>query len=85
MSNTSNMFFGKSFWKSVVGLSIAFIIVYNFIMFVFDGFSLTPLIDKATNQTTRFILANIASGCIYGFIMTFIGFRRKGKTKHNES
>ena len=40
----------KSYWKSVLGLSVAFIVVYNLIMAAFDGFSFTALITKATEE-----------------------------------
>ena len=69
----------KAFWKSVLGLALAFIVVYNLIMVIFDGFTFQPLVDKATNQPVRFFIANIVSGIIYGLIIGYFQFNRKLK------
>lgn len=69
----------KSYWKSVLGLSVAFIVVYNLIMAVFDGFSFTALITKATEEPLRFLIANVLSGLLYGMIIAYFQFSKKLK------
>lgn len=69
----------KSYWKSVLGLSVAFIVVYNLIMAVFDGFSFAALITKATEEPLRFLIANVLSGLLYGMIIAYFQFSKKLK------
>ena len=77
MSKFKKISSSKAFWKSVAGLALAFIVVYNLIMVIFDGFTFQPLIDKATNQPLRFFIANIVSGIIYGLIIGYFQFSKK--------
>lgn len=69
----------KSYWKSVLGLSVAFIVVYNLIMAAFDGLSFTALITKATEEPLRFLIANVLSGLLYGMIIAYFQFSKKLK------
>lgn len=69
----------KSYWKSVLGLSVAFIVVYNLIMAAFDGFNFTALITKATEEPLRFLIANVLSGLLYGMIIAYFQFSKKLK------
>lgn len=79
MSKFKQIVYLRAFWKSVLGLALAFIVVYNLIMVIFDGFTFQPLIDKATYQPVRFFIANIVSGVFYGLIISYFQFRKKMK------
>lgn len=72
----------KGFWPSVVFLSVMFIIIYNLADWgmVFD-FDFQAYIDErfATENLLRFLFANVLSGLVYGFIISFFKFRAKIK------
>ncbi|MDR6302097.1 hypothetical protein [Mesonia maritima] len=76
----------KGFWKSVIILALAFIVIYNIIdcgfsyEFDFNQFAQAKL--SSTNQIIRFIIANIIGGFCYGFVVVFLQFR--GKLKREE-
>lgn len=74
----------SGFWKSVVFLSIMFIIIYNIadLGMAFD-FSFNAFIEErlASGKILKFISANIASGLVYGFIISFFKFRSKIKNQ----
>lgn len=76
----------KGFGKSVLYLSIAFIVVYNLvdigIKFNFD-ISLYFQERFASDNLMRFFVANIGSGFVYGFIISYFKFR--GKVKNDEN
>jgi NhaP-type Na+/H+ or K+/H+ antiporter len=74
------------FWRSVITLAIGFIVIYNLIdvWFGYD-FELSVFVEKrfSKDNLLRFFVANIMSGFVYGFVVTFLKFR--GKIKKNES
>lgn len=76
----NKILFAKGFFKSVLYLAIAFIIIYNLvdviIKFDFD-FSLYLKERFAKDNLLRFFAANIGSGFVYGFIVSFFKFRSK--------
>jgi len=72
------------FWKSVVFLAVMFIIIYNIAdVFMAYGGSFSEYINGrfAAENLLRFFSANIASGFVYGFIISFFKFRSKLKQK----
>lgn len=76
----------KGFWPSVVFLSIMFIIIYNIadwgMAFDFDFQAYTNE-RFATDKLLRFLFANVLSGLVYGFIISFFKFRSKIKKQYN--
>lgn len=70
------------FWKSVSYLALAFIVIYNLVDigmgYNFD-FNLYAENRFQTDNLPRFFIANIGSGFVYGFIVTFFKFRSKIK------
>lgn len=70
------------FWKSVVFLASMFILIYNIadVFMAFDG-SFSAYINErfAVEHLLRFFTANIASGFVYGFIISFFKFKSKIK------
>ena len=72
----------KGFWRSVTFLSAMFILIYNLadLWMVFD-FETSAYIEErfAAEKLLKFIFANIFSGFVYGFIVTFFKFRSKIK------
>lgn len=76
----------KGFWKSVIILALAFIVIYNIIDCGFSyGFNFDEFIQEklsSTNQVIRFVIANIIGGFCYGFVVVFLQFR--GKLKREE-
>ena len=81
MSRFKQITTSKAFWKSVLGLALTFIVIYNLIMVIFDGFTFEPLIAKAQNTPVRFFIANIVSGFIYGLVVAYLQFNRKFKER----
>lgn len=77
----------KGFFKSVLYLSLAFIVIYNladiFLKFDFD-FSLYLQERFAKDNLLRFFVANIGSGFVYGFIVSFFKFREKVQKQEKE-
>jgi NhaP-type Na+/H+ or K+/H+ antiporter len=76
----------KGFWRSVVSLAIGFIFIYNIIdiWFGYDfDWSLYAENRFAKDNLLRFFVANIMSGVVYGFVVTFLKFR--GNIKKNKS
>lgn len=76
----------QGFLKSVLYLAIAFIIVYNLVDIGFKfNFDVALYIEErfAKDNLLRFFVANIGSGFVYGFIISYFKFR--GKVKNNEN
>ena len=77
----------KGFWPSVVFLSALFVIIYNLADagMAFD-FKFQDYIDErlASENILRFLTANVFSGFVYGFIVSFFKFRSKIK-KNDET
>lgn len=78
----------KGFWKSVVGMGIAFIVVYHIInmLFIFGGFRFGEYLEVnlSEDKWMRFILGSLLSGLLYGFIITFGQFSIKQKKEERE-
>lgn len=77
----------KGFWKSVVILAIGFIFIYNVVdvWFGYDfDWSLYLENRFAKDNLLRFFVANILSGFVYGFVVTFLKFRGKIKKDNAE-
>jgi NhaP-type Na+/H+ or K+/H+ antiporter len=76
----------KGFWRSVSILALGFIFIYNVIdvWFAYD-FDWGKYADNrfAKDNLLRFFVANIMSGFVYGFVVTFLKFR--GNLKKNET
>jgi hypothetical protein len=72
----------QGFAKSVFYLSIGFIFIYNLVdigwKFDFD-FPLYLQKRFASDNLLRFFVANIGSGLVYGFIITYFKFSAKVK------
>lgn len=76
----------KGFWRSVSTLALGFIIIYNVIdvWFAYDfDWSLYAENRFAEDNLLRFFVANIMSGFVYGFVVTFLKFR--GNFKKNDA
>ena len=76
----------KGFWRSVITLALGFIVIYNLIDMWFGyDFDFSLFVEKrfSKDNLLRFFVANIMSGFVYGFVVTFLKFR--GKIKKNES
>lgn len=76
----------KGFWRSVTSLALGFIIIYNVIdvWFGYDfDWELYAENRFAEDNLLRFFVANIMSGFVYGFVVTFLKFR--GNIKKNDA
>lgn len=76
----------KGFLKSVLYLAIAFIAVYNLVdIGIKFNFDVSLYIQErfASDNLLRFFVANIGSGFVYGFIISYFKFR--GKVKKDEN
>lgn len=77
----------KGFWRSVIVLAIGFIFIYNIVdvWFGFD-FDWSKYAESrfAEDNLLRFFVANIMSGFVYGFVVTFLKFRGNIKKKDSE-
>jgi len=74
----------KGFWRSVITLAIGFIFIYNIIdvWFGYDfDWKLYAENRFAKDNLLRFFVANIMSGFVYGFVVTFLKFRGNIKKK----
>ena len=71
----------KGFWKSVVSIGIAFIILFIIIKWAIEGFSFLFITEQ---DPYLFILGTAAAGFIYGFLVSFGKFRaRLKKNEHH--
>lgn len=76
----------QGFLKSVLYLAIAFIIVYNLVdIGIKFNFDISLYIQErfASDNLLRFFVANIGSGFVYGFIISYFKFRNKVKNDKN--
>lgn len=68
----------KGFWRSVIVLAIGFIFIYNIVdvWFAYD-FNWGLYIENRLSEDNllRFFVANILSGFVYGFVVTYLKFR----------
>lgn len=65
------------FWKSVAGLTVAFIGVFTFVKAIFESFDFAFIM----NNPSRYIIAITLAAFVYAFIVTFGKFRNKLKQK----
>ncbi|NBC58243.1 MAG: hypothetical protein GVY05_08180 [Bacteroidetes bacterium] len=72
----------KGFWRSVTFLSVMLIIVYNLVDWgMAFNFDVSDFLNERfkSEKLLQFIFANILSGFVYGFIISFFKFRNKLK------
>ena len=72
----------KGFWRSVTFLSAMFIIIYNFVdLWMVFEFKFQAYTNErfAVDKLLRFAFANILSGFVYGFIVSYFKFKNKIK------
>jgi len=68
----------KGFWRSVISLAVAFIILFLIVKCAIEGFSM----DYFTEQDPLvFFMGITAAGLVYGFFVSFGKFRAKLKKK----
>lgn len=83
----TKILYAKGFIKSVSYLAIAFILIYNIVdiivKFEFD-FLLYVNQRFAKDNLIRFFLANVGSGFVYGFIVSYFKFKKKLKKEEEE-
>lgn len=72
----------KGFWVDVVKLAAVFILIYNvvdiWLNYSFD-MALYAETKFQTDKLLRFFVANILSGFVYGFVVSFFKFRKRIK------
>lgn len=66
----------KGFWKSVLSLMIAFVVLFTLIKWAIEGFSLAYFTER--NPWVLFLTLFVA-GFVYGFFVTFGKFRARLK------
>jgi hypothetical protein len=72
----------RGFWKSVIFLALMFMVIYNIadVFMVFEGSFSSYVSERfASENLLKFFAANISSGFVYGFIVSFFKFRGKIK------
>jgi|GEM_PF-177868 len=76
----------KGFWLDVVKLAAIFIIIYNTVDIWFNynfDFALYAEAKFKTGKLLRFFVANILSGFVYGFIVSYFKFRNRIKKENS--
>ncbi len=68
----------KGFWRSVISLALAFIILFLIVKWAIEGFSMDYLTEQ---NPVKLIFGIIAAGLVYGFFVSFGKFRAKLKSK----
>ena len=74
----------KGFWVDVVKLAAVFILIYNVVdLWLNYSFDLALYADTKfqTDKLLRFFVANILSGFVYGFVVSFFKFRKRIKNE----
>ena len=66
----------QGFWKSVLSLELAFIVLFLIIKWAIEGFSF-EFIER--QDPLIFWGGMVGAGFIYGFLTTFVKFRKKLK------
>lgn len=76
----------KGFWQDVVKLAFLFMLIYNtvdiWLNYSFD-FALFAENKFQSDTILRFFVANILSGFVYGFVISF--FKYRNRIKNQES
>lgn len=72
----------KGFWVDVVKLAAVFIVIYN-VVDLWLNYSFDMALYAETkfkpDKLLRFFVANILSGFVYGFVVSFFKFRKRIK------
>lgn len=68
----------KGFWRSVISLALAFIVLFIFVKWAIEGFSMDYLTEQ---NPVKLILGITAAGLVYGFFVSFGKFRARLKRK----
>ncbi len=80
MSSFKQILQAPNFWKSVLFIGLAFVLLYNAIDYAF-GYSMNwdQFLEAKWQGSTkwRFIIANILGGALYGFIISFLRYRKQ--------
>jgi len=74
----------KGFWVDVVKLAAVFILIYNVVdIWLNYGFDMALYAETKfqTDKLLRFFVANILSGFVYGFVVSFFKFRKRIKNE----
>tara|TARA_R100001369_G_scaffold75902_1_gene104981 strand:- start:1552 stop:1779 length:228 start_codon:yes stop_codon:yes gene_type:complete len=66
----------KGFWRSVLFLGLAFVVVFIFIKWAFEGFSANFFDER---NPYLLIGGSLLAGLIYGFFITYGKFKNKLK------
>ena len=82
----TNIISAKGFWVDVVKLAAIFILIYNVVdIWLNYSFDLALYAETKfqTDKLLRFFVANILSGFVYGFVVSFFKFRKRFKNGSN--
>ncbi|MCT8338824.1 hypothetical protein MG296_02055 [Flavobacteriaceae bacterium TK19130] len=71
----------KGFWRSVVSLGLAFIILFHLIKWAIEGFTVSYFTKQ---DPLLFFGGTILAGLFYGFLVSFGKFRRKIKEQQGQ-
>ena len=78
----------NAFWKSVVGMGVAFAIIYHFISMLFEygGFEFSKFFEDkfSDGNWVQFVLGTILASLVYGFIISYGQFSSKIKKQERE-
>lgn len=78
----------NAFWKSVVGMGVAFAIIYHFISMLFEygGFEFSKFFEDklGDGNWVQFVLGTILASLVYGFIISYGQFSSKIKKEERE-
>jgi hypothetical protein len=66
----------KGFWRSVVSLAIAFVVLFTIVKWAIEGFSMAYFTEQ---NPLYFFSGVILAGLVYGFFVTFGKFRGRLK------
>lgn len=70
----------RGFWKSVVSIGIAFVILFIIVKWAIEGFSFSFITSQ---DPFLFILGTTTAGFVYGFLVSFGKFRARLKKKEH--
>ncbi len=82
----TNIISAKGFWVDVVKLAAIFILIYNVVdIWLNYSFDLALYAETKfqTDKLLKFFVANILSGFVYGFVVSFFKFRKRFKNRSN--
>ena len=78
----------NGFWKSVLGMGIAFILIYHIVnmLFIYGGLHFSEYfeLNLSEDRWFRFVFGSLLSGFIYGFIITYGQFSIKMKKEERD-